>query len=170
MECTRHRDLHGPATSLFYQDVEGLQRIGRSGHNRLLGAVVVDRPAVLACLFCQALNLRRIELDDGAHAAGVTLSRRGHKRRALAHELKARSRIECPRKGERGDLAQRESRTGGRHHAALAQGGSRCQVVHEHARLCVLGLREFLLGGAPALLTGSRTHLVGDRKHLGSRR
>ena len=98
----------------------------------------------------------------------MALGSRGHQRRALAHELKARSRIERPRKGERRDLAQRKSRTGGRHHAALAQGGSRCQVVNEHARLRVLGLRELLLGGAPALLAGSRTHLVGDREHLGS--
>ena len=170
MECTRHRDLHGTTASLFYQDVEGLQRIGRSGHNRLLGTVVVDRPAVLAGLFCQALDLRRIEFDDGAHAARMALGSRGHQRRALAHELKARSRIECPRKGERGDLAQRESRTGGRHHAALAQGGSRCQVVNEHARLRVLGLRELLLGGAPALLAGPRAYLIGNGEHLGGRR
>ena len=170
MECTRHRDLHGPAPSLFYQGVEGLQRIGRSGHNRLLGAVVVDRPTVLAGLFCQALDLRRIEFDDGAHAAGVTLSRRGHQCCALTYELKTRSRIECPRKGECSDLAQRESRTGGRHHATLAQGNGDSQVVHEHARLRVLGLRELLLGGAPALLAGPRAHLIGDCKHLGSRR
>ena len=77
---------------------------------------------------------------------GVTLSRRGHQCRALTHKLKARSRIERPRKGERGDLAQRESRTGGRHHAALTQGDGDSQVVHEHARLRVLSLRELLLG------------------------
>ena len=170
MECTRHRDLHSATASLFYQDVEGLQRIGRSGHNRLLGTVVVDRPTVLACLFCQALNLRRIELDDGAHAAGVTLGRHGHQCRALTHELKTRSRIERPRKGECSDLAQRESRTGGRHHAALAQCGSRCQVMNEHAGLRVLSLRELLFRGAPALLAGSRTHLIGNGEHLGSRR
>ena len=112
----------------------------------------------------------RIELDDGAHTARMALGSRGHQRRALAHELKARSRIECPRKGERGDLAQRESRTGGRHHAALTQSGSRCQVVNEHARLRVLGLRELLLGGAPALLAGPRAHLVDNGEHLGGRR
>ena len=114
--------------------------------------------------------MRSIKFDDGAHAAGVTLGRRGHQCRALAHELKARSRIERPRKGERGDLAQRESRTGGRYHAALTQGGSRCQVVNEHARLRVLGLRELLLGGTPALLAGPRAHLVGNGEHLGGRR
>ena len=114
--------------------------------------------------------MRRIELDDGAHAAGVTLGRRGHKRRALTHELKTRSCIECPRKGECSDLAQRESRTGGRHHAALAQGDGDSQVVHEHARLRVLGLRELLFRGAPTLLAGPRAHLIGDCKYLGSRR
>ena len=70
----------------------------------------------------------------------MTLGSRRHQRRALAHELKTRARIECPRKGERGDLAQREARTGGRHHAALAQGSGRRQIVNEHARLRVLGL------------------------------
>ena len=170
MECTRHRDLHGATASLFYQDVELLQRLGRSGHNRLLGAVVVDRPAVLAGLFCQVLDLRRIELNDGTHAARMALGRRGHQCCALTYELKTRSRIECPRKGECSDLAQRESRTGGRHHAALAQGDGDSQVVHEHARLRVLGLRELLLGGAPALLAGPRAHLVGNGEHLGSRR
>ena len=114
--------------------------------------------------------MRSIKFDDGAHAAGVTLGRHGHQCRALTHELKTRSRIECPRKGERGDLAKRKTRTGGRCHAALAQGGSRCQVVNEHARLRVLGLRELLLGGAPALLAGPRAHLVGNGEHLGGRR
>ena len=170
MECTRHRDLHGATASLFYQDVEGPQRLGRSGNNRLLRAVVIDRPAVLAGLFCQALDLRRIEFHDGTHAAGVTLGRHGHQCRALTYELKTRSRIECPRKGECSDLAQRESRTGGRHHAALAQGDGDSQVVHEHARLRVLGLRELLLGGAPALSARPRAHLVGNGEHLGSRR
>ena len=126
MKCTRHRDFHSAAAGLFYEDVELLQRLGRSGNNRLLRTVVVDRPAVLAGLRSQVLDLRRIEFDDGAHAARMALGSRGHQRRALAHELKARSRIERPRKGERGDLAQRESRTGGRYHAALTQGGSRC--------------------------------------------
>ena len=114
--------------------------------------------------------MRRIKLDDGAHTAGVTLGSRGHQRRALAHELKARSRIERSCKGERGDLAQRESRTGGRRHAALAQCGSRCQVMNEHARLRILGLRELLLGGAPALLARPRAHLIGNGEHLGGRR
>ena len=170
MECTRHCDLHGAAARLFYQHVERLQCLGRSGHNRLLGAVVVDRPTVFAGFCRQVLDLRRIELDDGAHAAGVTLGRRGHQCCTLAHELKTRSRIECPRKGECGDLAQRESCTSGRHHAALAQGGGDGQVVHEHARLRILSLRELLLRGAPALLAGPRAHLIGDREHLGSRR
>ena len=100
----------------------------------------------------------------------MTLGRRGHQRRALAHELKTSSRIECPRKGECSDLAQRESRTGGRHHAALAQGSGNSEVVNEHARLRVLGLRQLLFRGAPALLTGPRAHLVGNGEHLGGRR
>ena len=114
--------------------------------------------------------MRRIELNDGTHAARMALGRCGHQCRALAHKLKARSRIERPRKGERGDLAQRESRTGGRHHAALAQGDGGSQVVHEHARLRVLGLRELLFRGAPALLAGPRAYLIGNGEHLGSRR
>ena len=114
--------------------------------------------------------MRSIKFDDGAHAARVTLGRRGHQCRALTHELKTRSRIECPRKAECSDLAQRESRTGGRNHAALAQGDGDSQVVHEHARLRVLGLRELLLGGAPALLARPRTHLIGNGEHLGGRR
>ena len=108
--------------------------------------------------------------DTGSRGAGVTLGRRGHQCRALTYELKTRSRIECPRKGECSDLAQRESRTGGRHHAALAQGDGDSQVVHEHARLRVLGLRELLLGGAPALSARPRAHFIGNGEHLGSRR
>ncbi len=124
MKCTRHRDLHGAAASLFYEDVEGLQRIGRSGHNRLLWAVVVDWPAVLAGLFarpstCAASSLMTARMPPGWRSAPAAISA------ARSHTSSKPARVSNAPKGERGDLAQRESRTGGRYHAALTQGGSR---------------------------------------------